>query len=89
MVSVVAYTRIANAFRHLGSRRSGQSQDSTSLAFMGWGPSLISRVGLYQVPPVGFKRSGPPIVTPKVATRMLLTSTITGVRVVSEAPRNA
>ena len=85
---MVAYTRIPSAFRHLGSRRSGQSQGSTFLAFLGWDPSLTSRVGLYQVPLVGFKRFGPPVATPKVAIGMLFTSTITGVRAVPEAPRN-
>jgi len=69
---VVAYTRIPSAFRHLGSRRSGQSQGSTFLAFLGRDPSLISRVGLYQVPLVVFKLFGPPIATPKVAISMLL-----------------
>jgi hypothetical protein len=69
---VVAYTRSPSAFRHLGSRRSGQSQGSTFLAFLGRDPSLISRVGLYQVPLVVFKLFGPPIATPKVAISMLL-----------------
>ena len=87
---MVAYTRIPSAFRHLGSRRSGQSQGSTFLAFLGRDPSLISRVGLYQVPLVVFKLFGPPIATPKVAISILLTSTITGVRTVPdlEAPQN-
>ena len=55
---VVGYTRIPSAFRHLdlqlGSRRH-------FLAFLGWGPSLISRVGLYQAPPAGLNRPWPPI----------------------------
>ena len=86
---MVAYTRIPSAFRHLGSRRSGQSQGSTFLAFLGWDPSLISRVGLYQVPlVVVFEPLQPPIFDPKVAIRMLFASTITRVCAVPEAPRN-